>query len=165
MILTQYNKQRSTEWCSNAAWSPGEKMLFCSNELGGEVGEVQNEVKKVVRHIKGMKGGKSYFDDLEEELGDALICLDRLATACGIDLMRAACLKFNKTSEKHGFKTLIPETEFLSDAEILARKLLSKYETIGIVGYENRCDIYDVLEYLSENEHGVFDTPDGTHEF
>ena len=81
--------------------------LFAACELGGEVGEVLNEVKKLDRWKKGLVGGKELSDDLADELGDVVICCELLARKYGIDLGQAVATKFNKTSEKHGMKTKI----------------------------------------------------------
>ncbi len=88
-----------------AAWE-GENQkadaLFHAVELGGEVGEVLNVVKKLDRANKGWRGSTATLDDLGQELGDALICIDKLAAHFNIDLATVTAAKFNATSDKVG---------------------------------------------------------------
>lgn len=84
------------------------ELLFRSNELGGECGEAQNEVKKLARQYLDMPGSHSDEEAknaLANEIADTVICCDRLAEMFDIDLAEAVAQKFNKTSDKHGFKT------------------------------------------------------------
>lgn len=76
---------------------------FAFIELFGEVGEVCNACKKLIRHEMGWVGGESDITNLKEELGDVVICVDLIASRYGIDLWEAIREKFNKTSDKHGF--------------------------------------------------------------
>lgn len=86
------------------AWENGNKAdaLFHATELGGEVGEVLNVAKKLHREAMGWRGSRATVDELAEEIGDVLICLDKLAAQFGIDLEGATVFKFNKTSDKVG---------------------------------------------------------------
>jgi len=86
------------------AWEGGVKAdpLFHATELGGEVGEVLNVAKKLHRESMGWRGSRATVDDLAEEIGDVLICLDKLAAQFGIDLAVATTAKFNATSDKVG---------------------------------------------------------------
>ena len=109
--LRKKNTERSKEWgIQDVHTEQGFviELLFRSNELGGECGEVQNEAKKLARTFLEMPGGKSMRaarDALASELADTLICCDRLAELFDIDLAEAVATKFNQSSEKHGFKT------------------------------------------------------------
>ncbi len=87
-----------------AAWEGEQKAdsMFHAAELGGEVGEVLNVAKKLHREAMGWRGSRATVDDLAEELGDVLICADKLAAQYGIDLAQATAAKFNKTSDKVG---------------------------------------------------------------
>lgn len=86
------------------AWEDGNRAtpLFHATELGGEVGEVLNVAKKLHREEMGWIGSRASLEDLSDEIGDVLICLDKLAAQYGIDLARATTRKFDKTSEKVG---------------------------------------------------------------
>lgn len=86
------------------AWEGGTKAdpLFHAAELGGEVGELLNVVKKLHREAMGWRGSRSSEGDLAEEIGDVLICLDKLAAQYGIDIEAATTSKFDKTSKKVG---------------------------------------------------------------
>lgn len=97
--LRQVNGARYREWMGSA----DEDALYLANEFGGEAGEVQNVVKKLVREARGLRGSRATVQQLADEMGDVLICLDNLARGYGIDLEKAATDKFNKTSEANGF--------------------------------------------------------------
>lgn len=86
--------------------------MYRAVELGGEVGEVLNVVKKLERERLGLAGSRATITDLEDELGDAMICLDLLAKKYGINLDQVTARKFNKTSEKMGFdvRLFVPPT-------------------------------------------------------
>jgi NTP pyrophosphatase (non-canonical NTP hydrolase) len=87
-------------------WNPyGQEIpqSFRCLELAGEVGEVANAVKKIMRHQLGMVGGSADDTNLKEEIGDVLISLELLARSFNYDLWQCAVEKFNKTSDKNGF--------------------------------------------------------------
>ena len=106
-MLRNKNEIRAAEWHCD---SPGNKtsLEFKAMELGGEVGEVLNAVKKLSRTLNGMKGGVSVMQsqmDIADELADVIICCDLLGMELEIDLGRAVKHKFNKTSDKVGLLT------------------------------------------------------------
>lgn len=120
--LQDANRERGAEWTKGATSKPG--LEFATIELGGEVGElpealieatvfaarvgrVQNHAKKRLRFEHGMPGGVESLEALEDELADAVICCSLLVNKLDIDLGRVVARKFNKTSEKHGFKTML----------------------------------------------------------
>jgi NTP pyrophosphatase (non-canonical NTP hydrolase) len=74
--------------------------------LGGETGEVLEAIKKLARMMRGMKGGVKDAAEakkaIEEEIGDVLISLDRVAEFFDIDIEEATKKKFNKTSKQKG---------------------------------------------------------------
>lgn len=116
--LAEANELRSPHFnCGDLwDWTPAER----GNELAGEVGELCNILKKMLRLQKrfGLKverdgcvtGGteaarNSFFRLRElatEELGDGVICLSLIARQLGIDLEAATRQKFNATSDKIG---------------------------------------------------------------
>jgi hypothetical protein len=105
-ILREINNRRAIEWVGEVP--DLDQLLFCATELGGEVGEAQNEVKKLFRELQGWKGGKPLGEatlSIALELADVIICADRLAACLDIDLWHVIKTKFNKTSDKHGLKT------------------------------------------------------------
>lgn len=106
--LRHKNEDREIEWLEGYKPYFVEDILFRSNELVDECGEVAGAIKKLVRAEWGMPGGIEYEPArgmIEEELADVLISLDRIASFLGIDLEEGTRKKFNKTSDKHGFKT------------------------------------------------------------
>lgn len=97
--LREASKRRQTMWDPDKKITP----LYRSNELGGEVGEALNVVKKLERARIGISGSTATVQDLADELADVVICVDLLAAEYGIDLDVAIREKFNKTSKKMGF--------------------------------------------------------------
>lgn len=103
--MRKANYARQQEWDGKKQLVGNLGLLFASNELGGEVGELQNMIKKLVRRDLKIPTGEVTLDDIADELGDVIICVDLLAIKLGVDLGAAVRRKFDKTSAKHGFKT------------------------------------------------------------
>lgn len=99
--LRDANQRRHVEWAHGGEVS----LSFRGLELGGETGELLNELKKLERIRLGLAGGKSDLKAIEEELADVIICVDLIAMDLGIELGPAIRAKFNKTSEKFGLST------------------------------------------------------------
>ncbi|MEM9410385.1 MAG: MazG-like family protein [Planctomycetota bacterium] len=100
--LRDANQRRHIEWAKGGAVS----LSFRGVELGGEAGEVLNEIKKIERERFGLVGSKEIdTSDIANELADVLICVDLIAMDLGIDLQSAVRTKFNRTSEKYGLTT------------------------------------------------------------
>jgi len=66
--------------------------------LGGEVGELQNFIKK--RRRINYKGNK-YKKECKHEIADVLIYLDTVANSLGFTLEECVIEKFNLTSKKN----------------------------------------------------------------
>jgi len=101
------NANRASEW-HHGDVNGQTSLEFKAMELGGEVGEVLNACKKLVRHRNGMVGGVDESDSIEaitDELADVIICVDLIAMELGINLSVAVVNKFNKTSWKMGLQT------------------------------------------------------------
>lgn len=99
--LREANIKRDREWASGAKIS----LSFRGNELAGETGEACNIIKKLERHLLGLKGSRTTVDKLEEELADVVICTDLIAMDLNIDLVEAIQAKFNASSDKNGLST------------------------------------------------------------
>lgn len=99
--LRAANAKRQKEWDKDNQIT----LSYRGTELGGEVGEALNIIKKLERERLGIKGSRATLADLAEELADVIICCDLIAMATGIDLTEAVEKKFNKTSEKVGLET------------------------------------------------------------
>lgn len=106
--LTEANKARQVLWNKGGATNGP---LYAATELAGEVGEVCNVVKKLEREARGLVGSRATLADLEDEIGDVLICVSLLALEYGIDPDVCAARKFNKTSRKLGFPVLMVEKQ------------------------------------------------------
>ena len=101
--LRAANAKRQKEWDKDNQIT----LSYRGTELGGEVGEALNIIKKLERERLGIKGSRATLADLAEELADVIICCDLIAMATGIDLTEAVEKKFNKTSEKVGLETRV----------------------------------------------------------
>lgn len=104
--LCQAHYDRAPYYCQSGK-EPD--LAFAALELGGEVGELQNKIKKLIRHQLGMAGGENDPEGIHDELGDVVICCSLLAVKLGVNLGEITARKFNKTSRKHGFPVLLPE--------------------------------------------------------
>jgi NTP pyrophosphatase (non-canonical NTP hydrolase) len=102
-----YPTLRAANAARQKEWDAGGKidLTYRGNELAGEVGEACNVIKKLERERLGIRGSRATVEDLASELADAMICLDLVAMAAGIDLEAAVRKKFNETSEKNGLDT------------------------------------------------------------
>lgn len=85
-------------------WSLSDWMVAVT----GEIGEAANIVKKLNRVRDGITGNSetpaALHDMLEDEIADAFIYLDLLAQSQGFYLEDAVLKKFQKTSDKIGYK-------------------------------------------------------------
>ncbi len=104
--LREANETRQKEWDKDAAITG----LYRATELGGEVGEALNVVKKLERERLGIAGSRATLAELAAELADVVICADLVAMEYGIRLGEAVQQKFNATSRKVGLKTRIRVT-------------------------------------------------------
>lgn len=106
--LREANDDRQTKWPADFEIDG----IYKSNELANEVGELAGAVKKLYRHDNSIAGNTSksredLFMNLEEEIGDAMICLDLLASYYGVDIEKATRNKFNRTSNKVGIDSFL----------------------------------------------------------
>lgn len=98
------NDTRQLEWPGNEQAD----IAFRAAEVAGEFGEVCEAIKKFLRAERGIAGSTAKARDVADEMADALIALDLLASAMGIDLGEAVRAKFNFTSDKYGMQTRLP---------------------------------------------------------
>lgn len=103
--LREASVARTKEWQKGA----DVPLSFYSTELAEEAGEVCGAIKRLERHRLGMVGGSDDLTNLKEEIGDVIICIERIAQLYDIDLEECVRSKFNQTSEKYGLKTRIEE--------------------------------------------------------
>ena len=99
--LRSANIHRHKEWDTDNRIG----LVYRSNEMGGEAGEVMNVCKKIERERLGIRGSRDTIEHLAEELADVIICCDLIAAHEGIALSQAVKDKFNKTSVSVGLKT------------------------------------------------------------
>lgn len=88
-----------------AAWEyPTEYMLV---DLGIELGNVSNTIKKRERGRLGIVGAAGSIDDLMVNLSEMLRIVHMIADRFGQDAVECAAEKFNKTSVKYGLATMM----------------------------------------------------------
>lgn len=81
-ILREANITRDKEW--NTGSKPL-SLVFFANELGGEVGETCNVLKKLDREFNyQVKGSRDTFEHLAEEMADIIICCDLLGMSANL---------------------------------------------------------------------------------
>lgn len=102
--------KREKEWPLNDM-GDSERLLFRATELGGESGEVLNQVKKYIRHLKGMRGPDDDIEKIQEEIGDVIISAVLLAKELGLDPAHCVIDKFNKTSAKFNIDIKLEDSE------------------------------------------------------
>lgn len=107
--MTSFKKLRAANQARDAEWDPDGKidLGFRAAELGGEVGELLNCIKKLIREQIGIRGSRATMEEVADELADVAICTDLLAMHLGVDLDASVARKFNKTSEKYGLSVMI----------------------------------------------------------
>ena len=86
----------------------------------GELGEAANIAKKLNRARDGIPGNSETTDELSaalaDEIADTFIYLDLLAQSAGINLGEAVISKFNRTSEKIGYRNVLFNRTIVSEA-------------------------------------------------
>lgn len=104
--LAEHNRRRAVEWRKGV---PAEDVpvLFAVVELVGECGEFANAMKHLERERLGIVGGTTSELAAKKELADVVICASLMANRMGWDLSDLVVSKFNATSAKHGFATMI----------------------------------------------------------
>jgi len=151
--LVKYICKRGGEW-PLLDMGPSERIQFRSNELAGDAGETANQVKKYIRHLKGMRGPDDSIEKISEEIGDVIISAILLAVE--LDLNPAHCVvdKYNKTSEKYNIPlalsslnlSIAEEVEEVEEVEDLYCPLWI-YDIIKII--ENNLDFPDTITDVS----------------
>lgn len=87
---TVFDTLRAANAARQQEWDPtgfAKTRSWRFNELGGEVGEVCNILKKLHREACGVPGSRATKDQLAEELADVVICIDLAAMECLVDPM------------------------------------------------------------------------------
>ena len=106
------NKLRALEWHKDGldSWSPAE----WGNALAGEVGELCNVLKKLLRHDKGIQqravenenapyGTRGMLlVEAAKEIADSYTYLDLVAARLGLDVQQCVVSKFNEISAREG---------------------------------------------------------------
>ena len=96
MNLSEYqNKASTTALYPNV----GKNLYYPALGLGGEVGEVLNKVKKVMRDHGGTVTDE-YREILQKELGDVLWYVAALASELGLDLDDVAQANLEKLASR-----------------------------------------------------------------
>lgn len=105
--MKQFSQLRLANQMRDVEWDPEHKinLAFRAVELGGEVGESLNKIKKLVREQLGIRGSRTTENEIGEEIADIIITTDLLAMSLNIDLWKYVVNKFNSTSEKNNLNT------------------------------------------------------------
>lgn len=109
--MSFWHELRGSNILRDAEWNPNKllSLSFRGNELGGEIGEAQNVLKKLERERLGLVGSRDTREHLAEELSDGVICLDLIAMELDIDLGYYVPRKFNLTSIERKLNIMMHE--------------------------------------------------------
>lgn len=99
MFLGRFEKFAEYQEAANRTAKPC-PLIYTSNALAGEVGEVCNEVKKWARDDKEFYSYER-FHKIGLELGDCLWYLTQMAQAVGYDLADIAQMNIEKLEARH----------------------------------------------------------------
>lgn len=86
--IVNYKTLREANVARQAEWDPGDyasNLPWRLNELGGELGELCNILKKLHRERCSFPGSRATQEQLVEELADVVICIDLVAMERGWD--------------------------------------------------------------------------------
>lgn len=102
-----FDMLRAANVIRDEEWDPEHKISleFRMIELGGEVGEALNKVKKFLRERYDIVGTVTSKEEIAIELADIVICADLVAMTLQVDLGDAIRDKFNETSVKYKLET------------------------------------------------------------
>ena len=109
-----YDKARDTFRMIEVAGETSEAidaLLLLTLSAHSKTGRATEAMKKWARHALGIAGSTATLEDVADELADAVIAIDLLASHLGIDLGQAVTGKFDKTSEKYGLETRLGDQE------------------------------------------------------
>lgn len=89
-----YGNLREANEARQALWDTGNviDMLWRLNELGGEVGEVCNLLKKRDREAAGLPGSRTTREAIMEEIADVIICTDLVMLTADMPAIELAYL-------------------------------------------------------------------------
>lgn len=78
--IETYSTLREANLARQKEWDAGNQISvdYRCNELGGEIGEACNVIKKLERERLGIRGSRATIVQLAEELADGVICIDLL---------------------------------------------------------------------------------------
>lgn len=81
----EFTTLREANLARQAEWDAGNQISidYRLNELGGEIGEACNVIKKLERERMGIRGSRATVAQLAEELADGVICVDLLGMSIG----------------------------------------------------------------------------------
>lgn len=147
--MSTFTSLREANIARQAEWDSGQQigLTFRATELGGEVGEALNVIKKLERERLGIRGSRATREDLASELADVVICVDLIAMGEGIDLDAAIAGKFNATSEKVGLKTRLALVRVSRAAAALRRLQIGAAEALEKLGGESATGV--VADFLA----------------
>lgn len=113
--LREANDSRQAEWPGNDQAD----VPFRTIEAAGKFGEACEAVKKFLRAERGIMGSTASIEDVGDEMADAIIALDLLASQLGIDLGQAVGRKFNRTSEKYSLSSRISDDNLALHPDVI----------------------------------------------
>ena len=108
--LSEANRERSLKLFSDG---DEKTILYWSNAVNGEAGELANVVKKLYRD-NGGKLDASFIRKIKEEAAGTFLYLDLALNAVGISLEEAITYEFDRVSCKKGYPVLLGQKKPVS---------------------------------------------------
>lgn len=103
----EINRERALQWHPGGLeeWSPAE----WGNAAAGEMGELCNVLKKMLRLELGIQQANGLTEDqltemAAQEIGDTYLYLDLIAQRLGLDMYSCVRDTFNRVSKREGFE-------------------------------------------------------------
>lgn len=112
--ISRINLERALVWHKSGLedWSPAE----WGNAAAGEMGELCNVLKKLLRHDMGINQANGLSREqlvkmAAQEIGDTFLYLNLIAQRLDLDMYDCVRDTFNRVSEREGFEERLCLTE------------------------------------------------------
>jgi NTP pyrophosphatase (non-canonical NTP hydrolase) len=154
--VTDFTSLRPANAARQEEWDPtgfAKTRSWRFNELGGEVGEVCNILKKLHRESCGVPGSRATKDQLADELADVVICIDLAAMECLVDPLLydvPAVPRLQFTDLTHAGNCLLARMGLVSStfldntehpAELIKMRLKSLLNVVRCIAYYQSIDL------------------------
>lgn len=120
--LSEVNRERAAKLFH----SERKDVLYWSNAVAGEAGELANVVKKLYRDSEGKLDAR-YLRKIKEEAGGQFIYLDLLLNSIGVSLEECITYEFDRVSRKASYPVLLGQQKPVAVASSAKAKKIIKH--------------------------------------